>query len=685
MRTLAVIAFLLLANLPLAAQANCTFILTPSSVSVAASTNPLFQGSFRVDANLNSCVRNAVSNANWLTVQLGQTGTGDGIVGYAVENNLTPVARSGTISVGSAAFTVNQAANPCRTTVTLQGGNGITADGGTRVLNVETTCQWTAVSTADWITFSSPNGTTGNGAVVLNIGRNTTARTRTATVTVGTQSVVINQAAANCSYVFAPAALQASPGGGTLFSQIQTTCEWNANSSATWLRASPASGTGFAQLTITVAENGTATDPRTATITAGSATLTVTQPPAPCNLQFTSTPAQVAAAGGSGSIGVNTSCATWIASATVPWIRLMQSANAVAYTVEGNPSAQPRQGEVRAGPANVTISQAGSTCTYTLTPETLDIPAAGSQGSVTVSAGAGCAWTPLSSTGWFRIGAVVEGRSFAYTADANPSGDPRTATVAIATRTLNVTQAAQSNAPRLAAGGVVSAASYAGGGVAPGEIVTIFGANLGPAELTTLQLTGDGLAVSSSLAGTRALFDGIAAPMVYTAAGQVSAVVPYGIAGRGSVNLQVEYRGVRSNALSLPVLEAKPALFSRDSSGSGPGAILNEDNGVNGPDRPARAGSIIVLYGTGEGLPDPVPGDGAVITGAPLPRPRQTVNVLVDGIPAQVLYAGAAPSLVAGVLQINVRLPAGVTGAAVPLRISVGEIASTSAISVNVR
>jgi len=671
-------------SLPLAAQ-TCTFTFSPSSASVAASTFPIFQGRFNVTASAGSCQRNAVSNSDWLTIQLGQTGTGNGLVGYAVENNLTPTARSGTISIGNAVFTVNQAANPCRTTLTLQGGSGVTADGGTRMLNVETTCQWTALPSADWITVSAPNGATGNGAVTLNIARNTTARTRSASVTVGNQSVVINQAAANCNFSLSPATLQANPGGGTLTASLTANCEWTASASAAWLTVSPTAGSGNATLTLTAAPSPTATEGRTATVTAGSASATVTQPPAPCNTQFSPVQAQLRATGSTGAITVNISCSTWSATSTAPWLRLATAGNTLTYTADPNPTGQPRTAEIRAGQALVTITQAGATCAYTLTPDSLDLPAEGGTGLVRVQSGAGCTWTrPTPTAGWLTIEALVEGQSFSYRAAENLTAEPRTTTLAVATRTLAIRQAGASTAPRIAATSVVNAASYAAGGVAPGQIIVIFGQNLGPATLATLELTGDGLAVSPQLQQTRALFDGIPAPLLYTSAGQLSAVVPYGIAGRGVVNLQTEYRGVRSGAVALNVLEAQPGLFTRDASGAGPGAILNQDGSVNSADRPAAAGSVIVLFGTGEGLTDPVPADGAVITGAPLPRPALPVNVTIDGQPAELLYAGAAPSLVAGVLQLNVRLPAGVTGPTVPIRVTIGAAASNT-VTVSVR
>ena len=75
--------------------------------------------------------------------------------------------------------------------------------------------------------------------------------------------------------------------------------------------------------------------------------------------------------------------------------------------------------------------------------------------------------------------------------------------------------------------------------------MALFGANMGPASIVTLQVSNG--TVTNSLAGTQVLFDGVAAPMVYTLNGQVSAVVPYGVAGKTSTQVQVQYQGAVSN------------------------------------------------------------------------------------------------------------------------------------------
>jgi uncharacterized protein (TIGR03437 family) len=238
--------------------------------------------------------------------------------------------------------------------------------------------------------------------------------------------------------------------------------------------------------------------------------------------------------------------------------------------------------------------------------------------------------------------------------------------------------------PQISTGGVVSAASYQGSAIAPGEIIAIFGTDLGPASLTTLQLTPDGL-VTTLLSETRVLVDGMPGPLIYVSQRQHSAIVPYGVATKSSVQVQVEYRGVKSTPTTVQLAPSMPGIFTLDASGRGQGAILNQDGRVNSPANPADRGSIIVLYGTGEGQTNPSGVDGKVATDV-FPKPLLPVSVRIGGTPAEILYAGAAPGLVAGVLQVNARIPAelGTTGA-VPISLTVGTATSPSGVTVSIR
>lgn len=209
--------------------------------------------------------------------------------------------------------------------------------------------------------------------------------------------------------------------------------------------------------------------------------------------------------------------------------------------------------------------------------------------------------------------------------------------------------------PRLSAAGIVNAASLTGGVIAPGEIVSLFGRAIGPEDPLGLQLEGD--RVISSLGDVRVLVNGAPAPLLFVGLNQINAVIPYGAAFLPVATLQVERSGFRSAPITLRVEQSSPALFALNGSGRGQGAILNQDFAVNGPGNPAKRGEIVILYGTGEGLTEPSGVDGA-LAAAPLPRPVAEVKVSIDGLNAEVLYAGGAPGLVAGVIQINVRIPA---------------------------
>jgi uncharacterized protein (TIGR03437 family) len=188
--------------------------------------------------------------------------------------------------------------------------------------------------------------------------------------------------------------------------------------------------------------------------------------------------------------------------------------------------------------------------------------------------------------------------------------------------------------------------------------------------------------VGTVAGGTSVLFNGVAAPMVYASAGQVAAVAPFALQGQSSTQVQVSYFGTISNTMTLPVVGSLPGIFSSDSSGAGEGAILNEDNSVNSATNPAALGSVIQIYATGGGaMPGAVEG-----TLAQPPYVQLPATARVGGIAAHVNYAGEAPGIIVGVLQINVVVPAGVTpGNAVALDVTIGGVTSKAGVTVAVR
>ena len=244
--------------------------------------------------------------------------------------------------------------------------------------------------------------------------------------------------------------------------------------------------------------------------------------------------------------------------------------------------------------------------------------------------------------------------------------------------------APQGSAPWIAPGGITNAASFKKGSVAPGELLTIFGANLGPAALTGYQFLPTSL-LDTTVAGTRVLFDGIPAPIYYTSAGQLSAFVPYATAQRQCSDVQVSYNGRLSDPVRIPVAAAQPALFTRNFSGSGTGVIFNQNGTINTPANPATRGSIIAMYLTGEGQTVPGGIDGA-LGGLSATRPTLPVSVYMNGVQADLIYVGGVQGAAAGIFQVNARVPVQVPATdALSVIVNVGPAATPFGVTLAVR
>jgi len=334
-----------------------------------------------------------------------------------------------------------------------------------------------------------------------------------------------------------------------------------------------------------------------------------------------------------------------------------------------------------------------ASCLYTVGSTSLLAPASGGFFTVGIqAAGSSCFWAVSGLPAWIAVSSASSGEGSAtltLTALPNNSGTSLSTTISIAGISVKVTQPSASTAlpPVLA---VTNAASYATAAVSPGELVTLFGTGMGPAApayATTDPATGK---LATSIGGVQVLFNGTPAPMIYASATQVSAVVPYEMAAVANPSLWIKYSNQTSNAYPLTTVASAPGLFAQNSQGSGPGAILNQDNSVNGPTNPAAKGSIVQVYMTGEGQTNPASVTGA-ITAATLPPPQVTpapllaVTVTINSQPAQYAYAGEAPGLVAGMMQLNVKIPANAPSGALPIVVSIGGNPSQNGVTVSVQ
>jgi uncharacterized protein (TIGR03437 family) len=334
-----------------------------------------------------------------------------------------------------------------------------------------------------------------------------------------------------------------------------------------------------------------------------------------------------------------------------------------------------------------------ASCMYSVGSTSLLAPASGGFFTVSIqAAGSSCFWAVSGLPAWIVVSSASSGEGSAtvtLAAPPNNSGTSLSATISIAGISVKVTQPSTSTAlpPILA---VTNAASYATGAVSPGELVTLFGTGMGPATpayATTDPATGK---LATTIGGVQVLFNGTPAPMIYASSIQLSAVVPYEMAPVAQPSVWIKYSNQTSNAYPLTVAGTAPGLFTQDASGSGPGAILNQDNIVNGPKNPAAKGSIVQVYLTGEGQTNPASVTGAITT-ATLPPPQVTpapllgVTVTINGQPAQYAYAGEAPGLVAGMMQLNVQIPANAPSGALPIVVSIGGNPSQNGVTVSVQ
>jgi hypothetical protein len=310
-----------------------------------------------------------------------------------------------------------------------------------------TNCNWTAISNVGWITITSGASGTGPGTVSGTIAPNTGAA-RTGTLTVAGQTVTINQEAAPCTYALTPptASVPAAGGSGSVAVSAGGWCSWSATSSAGWLHVTGgASGTGAGTVSYTADPNtGSA---RSATITVQGQAFTLNQAAFACSYAFVPPSASVPFDGGAGSVGITTaSTCTWHASTAASWIHFTGATSGtgngtVAYTVDAN-SGSARSATIAIEGQTYTVNQAAFTCSYSVSPTPISVPAAGGNGSFGVTASSSCAWTAAAAGAWVHITAGASGTgngTVTFTADAN-AGSLRSTTITVQGQVVTVNQ-----------------------------------------------------------------------------------------------------------------------------------------------------------------------------------------------------------------------------------------------------
>jgi len=215
-------------------------------------------------------------------------------------------------------------------------------------------------------------------------------------------------------------------------------------------------------------------------------------------------------------------------------------------------------------------------------------------------------------------------------------------------------------------GGVVHAASFTpNGALAPGSIVSVFGANL-----AATSATASSLPLPKTLGGASLQVGDYEVPLFYSSGGQINAQLPYELQPNSRPQLIVKGADFVTVPETITVAAARPGIFTTTQDGKGQGVIMDTANRLVDAANPAKAGDVVVVYCTGLGATNPAVRSGEAAPASPLAHVVTPVTVTIGGQPAAVQYAGLTPGFV-GLYQVNVQIPSGVTpGSSVPLVIT---------------
>jgi hypothetical protein len=419
---------------------GCTIALSPAN---AKFTKAGGSASATVTASAPACPWSIANGATWIQVAT-PSGTGNATVSYTVASN-AGAARSATLKAGTSTLDVDQDGG-CTVSVSPASASYSAAQGGGRldVYASSAECGWSATTTSAWIGLNAPSGT-GNGSLTYTVAANAGAA-RDATVTIGTQDVIIHQES-GCTYALdaTTASVGASASSGSVkLTTSAADCAWTASPGAAWITISaPASGKGSATIAYNIAANDGA--PRDGIITIADKSLTIFQGSG-CTFSVSPSSATMQPAGGTSSVTLTASSAscTWTAASDSAWVTLQAASGSgsatIGFTVARNDGA-PRDAMLNIAGQPVAIHQT-SGCTYSVTPSSIDAAAAGAHGSLTLQASApGCTWSAGAGAAWVTFANATGSGSATIDYDiAKNTGNVRDTTITVAGQSVPVHQ-----------------------------------------------------------------------------------------------------------------------------------------------------------------------------------------------------------------------------------------------------
>jgi hypothetical protein len=373
------------------------------------------------------------------------SGQGDGSVDYVAAANPSAEPRRGTLVVGGQVVEVVQEGLACQFQVQPT-GQSVGAEGGSGSFTVESPsgCNWTPAASADWITVTNTGSRSGNGSVSFTVAANT-GNPRDGTISIGSQTFTIEQAAPSCRYQLSAntASFGGAGGSGTVNVTAASACAWTASTNVPWISiVGDASDTGNGTVSFTVQPNSGPA--RNGILTIGGQRFTVAQLQADCNYSISSAGQSYAASGGQGTVTVSTnSICTWNTSEVPSWVRGMAASGTgqqiLAFTVDAN-QGPARSAVISIAGQTFTLTQAGG-CSYSLAPTSHNSTAGGGASSVAVNTAPGCTWTTSGVPAWITgvpaSGTGPQSVNFSVAANASVA---RSANLLIAGQAFAVSQ-----------------------------------------------------------------------------------------------------------------------------------------------------------------------------------------------------------------------------------------------------
>jgi hypothetical protein len=333
--------------------APCSFALSSDSAAVPASGG----GGRVVVSTAAACAWNASSNAPWLVITAGASGSGPGEVSY--QATPTNEARSGALTIAGQIFTVTQSPG-CSYSLSAAGAT-MPPEGGAGVVGVNAAggCPWTAASNANWLTITA--GTIGNGPGSVGFtAAPQSGGSRSGTLTIAGQTFTITQAA-GCTFTIAPEvdSIDAEGGSKTIKVTAPGGCAWTAASNVPWITVRESGDTGSHDVHVTIAAN---TGPaRSGTATIAGRILTINQAAFVCSYKVSPLEMKVNEDARIAKIDIETTAGcSWTAVSNALWIRVVYNASGTGSgdTWIGIPE---NDGKTRTG----TLTVAGQTVTVT--------------------------------------------------------------------------------------------------------------------------------------------------------------------------------------------------------------------------------------------------------------------------------------------------------------------------------